>query len=152
MNTRVVWAGSIVLVAVIAVAATLLLWLALAGPAPRISEERAVELATLHAKGWGLADGEELLGLARMTYAEAKTAAGSNSVARTGECGPSYCENDVWVVTLGGTVVKYAPPTGDGIERSTTYDNMWVLVDSDTGAIYSWGSRGAGLVEITPAG
>jgi hypothetical protein len=139
MSRRVAWVGSTVVVVTIAVIAVVLVWLALDESAPRISGELAVQYASLHARGWGLAEGEELIGLVRMTYAEAKTAVGSNPVARTGECGSSYCDNDVWVVTFGGTVTTYSPPMPDGTVHEFTEDNMFVLVDSNSGSIYSWG-------------
>ncbi len=135
MSKRVAWVGSTVVVVAIAVTAVVLVWLALDETAPRISGELAVEYASLHARGRGLAEGEELIGLVRMTYAEASVAVGGHPI----EGALSYGGNDVWVVTFGGTVTTYSPPMADGTVHESTEDNMFVLVDSNSGSIYSWG-------------
>ena len=111
--------------------------------ATRITDERAIELALLHARSWGLEEFTGVRDLGTMKLIDADEVLLQRDPV---EGQSSVHQNVVWVVSLDGKYVKCSPPSGeDGTVTCFERENMYVILDAETGRIYSWGSKASPL-------
>jgi len=118
--------GALVLAACIQVAPT---------PGSLMTQERAIstalEWATMY---YGLRDVQEV-GARQITYDDFLRLSGD-----TPWVGMSL-ETPMWLVAIRGTVVFTGPPSVDGTPNRSEYDNMYVLLDSQSGRVFQIGAR-----------
>lgn len=108
----------------------------------RITEERAIELALLHARSWGLEEFTGVRDIGTMKLVEAKEVLIGEY---PGKGFTSVLQNIVWVVSLDGRYVKCSPPLANGELDCREKGNMYVILDANNGRIYSWGSKATPL-------
>lgn len=106
------------------------------GEAAPLSQSDIVARAIAHAQQVGLQGAPTAVVAKQMTFAEFSARLDPFS-SLAGQNTP------VWLVVMEGKVIYTNPPGPDGKLSQTTYDNIWVQLDTK-GVVNSWGSQTAG--------